>query len=329
MKNIPEIIEKRARLFAEVRRFFDERGFVEVDTPLLYPFRDMTVNLADFTTAYRDGEKEFPLSLPTSPEVYMKRLLAAGAEKIYQICPFFRNGEVTQRHNPEFAGLEFYEAGADYHGIMDTTTELLKTVFYSFGKRETLNYSGHEVNISGDWRRVTLSQAVQESSGVDITGKATVESLRQEIEARGYHTDKSDSYDDLFFRAYLADVENSLGVRSPVWLYDYPKQMAAYARLKPDAPDIAERCELYIAGVELANGFSELNDSQKQRRRFLEWAHEKNKQTGEEFPIDENFIKAVGEMPDCAGIAIGLERILMLICDTDKIAEVIPFAFME
>ncbi|GAB4290516.1 MAG: EF-P lysine aminoacylase EpmA [Myxococcota bacterium] len=329
MKRIPEIIEMRAKLFAETRRFFDERGYIEVDTPLLYPYRDMTVHLSDFVTTYRDEKGAITLSLPTSPEVYMKRLIAEGAKKIYQICHFFRNGEVAESHNPEFAALEFYEVGADYQKTMGVTTDYLKSLFYVFGMRDTLAYGDNRVNVTGDWERLTLAEAVERYSGVDIRGKTDRETLRAELEKKGYEVNSTDSYDDMFFRLFLSKVERNLGARSPLWVYDYPKEMCAYAREKKGEPGVAERCELYIAGVELANGFTELNDSAEQRRRFIEWGREKEKKTGEKFPIDERFIEAVGKMPDCAGIAVGLERILMLIANTDKIADVLPFPFCE
>ena len=328
MKNIPAILEARAKLFKVTRKFFDERGYLEVDTPILYPYRDMTVHLADFTTRYADGQTERILSLPTSPEVYMKRLLADGAEKIYQLCHFFRNGEVTQKHNPEFMGLEFYEVGADYGRIMDITTDYLKAVFSAFGISE-LNYNGMRCELEGEWERATLAKTVKKFSGVDIRGKTEIETLRREIETKGYLAAPDDSYDDLFFRAYLTDVEPNLGAPRPIWIYEYPRQMAAYARLKPNDPDMAERCELYICGVELANGYGELNDAKEQRKRFIEAAKEKGRASDEEFPLDEKFLAAVEKMPDCSGIALGLERVLMLLLDKYEIGGAIPYPFGE
>ncbi|MBI5527306.1 MAG: EF-P lysine aminoacylase GenX [Deltaproteobacteria bacterium] len=333
--------ERRQAVVAAVRAFFVSRGFDEVETPSLSLHRDVTVHIRDFFTEFRDDAgRRRTLGLVTSPEHHMKRLLGAGWGDIFQICRFFRNGESADLHNPEFTGVEWYEVHKDYRGCMDTTEALVRAVAAAAGVSR-VQYGGIECRLDVPFERLTVREAVLRHAGVDIAGVRDKNDLREACAGAGERCAEDDSFDDMFFRLFLSRVEPRLGRGAPTFLCDYPPEMAALSVIReadPGSPScltphasrlsrVAERFELYVAGVELCNGFTELRDPAEQRRRFERQIDEKKRQYGGEYTIDEEFLAALEHMPPCAGNALGLDRLIMLLLGKEKIFEVLLFPF--
>ena len=317
----------RAALLRHVRRFFDKRGFLEVDTPTLMPVPDLTPALASFQTTFEDPSGHaFPLYLQTSPEHQMKRLLAAGYNRIYQICRFYRNGERYPTHHPEFTGLEWYEAYVDYGQVMRTTEELVASFSVVLNGTCSVTYKDRVIDLSLPWPRITVREAFQTNTGMDLDLCGTVDEFRGHASELGYETREDDTWDDLFHRLFAHAVEPALPVDRPVFLMEYPANLPSLAKQKPDDKRYVERFELYIGGLELGNAFTELNDPEEQRRRFDEQRAAKREHDGYTGPVDEALLAALRfGMPPAGGIALGVDRLLMLFADASTIDGVLPF----
>ncbi|MBW6485620.1 MAG: EF-P lysine aminoacylase GenX [Syntrophobacterales bacterium] len=286
----------RARMIQAVRRFFRERDFLEVETPLLIPAPAPEVHI--------DAVAAGKWFLQTSPELCMKRLLAAGYERIYQLCKCFRDKERGERHLPEFTILEWYRANADYRALMDDCEELLSGIAGELGVSSFISRRGGLVILDKPWERITVGEAFLRYARMDVS-----EALAK----------------DCFEERLTERVEPNLGVDAPVFLYDYPQEQSALARLKEDDPSKAERFELYIDGIEIANAFSELTDAEEQRRRFEEASREREKNGSSVYPIPEFFLDSLPQMPPSAGIALGVDRLAMLFAGRKRIDEVVAF----
>nr|MBC7244705.1 EF-P lysine aminoacylase GenX [Chloroflexota bacterium] len=286
----------RAAVLQAIREFFIARGYLEVETPQRIP--------APAPEAHIDAIPADGWFLQTSPELCMKRLLAAGYPRIFQICHCWREGERGSRHIPEFTMLEWYCAGSDYHGLMDECEALIQSVARRMGYGDKLVYQGKEVELSSPWPRLSVEESFSRYAKV---------SMAQALEC------------DLFDEIMVRDIEPHLGVSQPAFLYDYPATRGALAHLRPDKPSVAERFELYIAGLELANGFSELTDAAEQRARFLRDETYRRSLGKRPYPIPEKFLAELGEMPPSAGIALGIDRLVMLFVDAASIDEVVAF----
>lgn len=345
---------KRAAMMKTVRDFFDSRGFMAVETPVLQAMPTADTHIHGFRTELHDVALQ-PLKtlyLHTSPELAMKKLLVAGMERIYQICPVFRNGEQTPLHSPEFTLLEWYRAGADYTVLMADCADLFRALAQALNIRE-FKYKGVVCDPYADWERLSVQEAFQKYAGMDLaeflepspdltsldhplpkgeggarrsseSEAGRVRAFRDAVDSLGLRTAPDDAWDDLFFRVMAAKIEPHLGHGRPTILYDYPANMAALARRKPNDPRWAERFELYVCGVELANAFSELTDAAEQRARFTADMAEKQRIYGYTYAPDEDFLKALEHgMPECAGIALGLDRLIMLACGAETIEDVL------
>ena len=280
-----------------VRLFFSGQGYLEVETPCRVP-----APIPEATIRPYASESWF---LQTSPEVCMKRLLGRGFPKIYQICRAFRRDERGRRHLPEFTILEWYRRDADYNDLMEETESLVRFVAAVLGRGDGLRYQGRHIDLSAGWPRTSVSEAFGRYAGI-----TDVEKLTQ----------------DRFDEGIVDVIEPALVGQRPVFLYDYPTATgASLARLKAADPRWAERFELYIGGLELCNGFSELTGAENYRRRF-EQARKKLKDTfGMDCPLPIGFLTDVADMPPAAGNALGVDRLAMLFCDTDDIADVSAF----
>ena len=317
-------------MLGAIRAWFRAEDFLEVDTPVFLDAPGFNSHIDEFTTEWRAPRERRTMWLRTSPEVYHKRLLADGAQRVYEIGKFFRNGEAGALHNPEFTGLEFYETGFDYRRIMERTENVLSHAIRAVAGRTKIRASAREIDVATPWDRVSVRDAVKTHAGIDLDAAPDAPALAAAARAAGIHVAADDAYDDLFFRILLEKVEPTLGFPRPVFLYDYPASMAAMARRKPGEPGWAERVELYIGGVELANGFSELTDPAEQRARFLDERVNQAARLGvaaESLPLDEKFLAALGAMPPATGIAIGLDRVLMLAMEAPTIASTLAFPF--
>jgi len=303
-----------------VRARLEALGYQEVETPLLVPAPGMEPHIRAFEVPFvpeTDLGRARTLYLHTSPEYAMKRLLADGSGPIFQICKVFRNGEVSPTHNPEFTMLELYRPDADYRAIMDDLESVLAAAADALGRAEPFGRRPYE--------RVTVREALRRETGIDLRDAPEARSLADAARQVGVRTEPGDGFDDVFFRLFLERVEPRLGRDRPTFLIDYPASMAALARLSPQDPSVAERFELYALGLELANGFSELTDAGEQRRRLEEERAFRVARGRPAYPLDEPFLEAVGRMPPSGGVALGLDRVLMLLLGAGRIEDVLLF----
>jgi len=290
-------LKTRAAIFQAVRSFFTDRGYLEVETPHRIP--------APAPESHIDAVSADGWFLQTSPELCMKRLVAAGYPLIFQICHCWREGERGRLHVPEFTMLEWYCAGGDYRSLMDECEELVQSVARRIGLVQSLTYQGQEIGLCSPWPRLSVQESFRRYAKVPMS-KAL------------------DS--NLFDEAMVQDIEPHLGHPLPTFLYDYPASRGALARLRVDDPSVAERFELYIAGMELANGFSELTDAKEQRLRFEGEEAYRRSHSKRPYPTPDKFLDELRDMPPSAGIALGMDRLVMLFLDVATVDEVLAFA---
>lgn len=298
------VVRERARVYRQIRTFFNQRGYLEVDTPLLMPGTNTDPQIASLEVPV-SGSRLF---LQTSPEFAMKRLLAAGSGSIYQICHAFRQGESGRLHNFEFSLLEWYRVGYDYRRLMDEIELLITTL------------SLHHCHFS----RISYRELFLQSLDLDID-EIDLQELRTRCEQQLSGTDCADySFNqclDLLLGTVIA-----ASMRGFQFVYDYPIAQAALARARPDRPEVAERFELFFDGIELANGFSELTDAAQQRSRFEQDNRMREAQGLPAYAVDEKLLAALeAGLEDCAGVALGLDRLLMVLLELDSIEQVLTF----
>jgi lysyl-tRNA synthetase class 2 len=325
----------RGRILAAVRAFFATEGFVEVQTPALQVSPGLEPHLKAFATELhdpRDGTVK-RLYLHTSPEFAMKKLLAGGMgngiDRIWQLAPVFRDGERGATHHPEFAMLEWYRAGATYRDLM-TDCEKLLLACQAVSGGAALSRNGRSADARRSFERLSVADAFLRYVNIDISFTAPDPAapdfalLAGAAEKIGIAPHPGDDWESLYFRIFLDRIEPHLGIGAPTILYDYPVSMAALSRRKADDPRLAERFELYVCGLELANAFSELTDPKEQRARFEADQARKQALYGETYPIDEDFLAALEHgLPECAGIALGFDRLVMLCTGAAHIEEVL------
>lgn len=327
------LLKKRAQIIEAVRQFFISRDFLEVETPILQISPGLEPHLKAFQTALVEpfGQDDRTMYLHTSPEFTMKKLLAAGLPRIFQMARVFRNEERSKHHHPEFIMLEWYRANCDYTTLMDDTVELVRACADSCGVKK-LKGDGVECDPFVEWEKISVAEAVRKYAGFDLMAtlpeKPSLEPdpapLAEQAKKIGIETSPDDRWDDIYFRIAYEKIEPHLGLDGrPTILYDYPVCMAALSRRKPSDERLAERFEVYASGIELANAFSELTDAKEQRERFEHDMDLKEKLYGERYPIDEDFIAAVAAMPPAAGIAVGIDRLVMLITGARRIEDVL------
>jgi lysyl-tRNA synthetase class 2 len=286
------VLEKRARIVQSIRAFFTDRDYLEVETPHRIP--------ANAPEPHIDAVPADGWCLHTSPELAMKRLLAAGYERLFQLCRVWRQGERGSRHVPEFTLLEWYRAQADYGHLMNDCEELLAALVPT-GK---LDRRGHQVSLEPPWERLTVAEAFARHAPIGL----------EEALATG-------TFDEIL----ALQVEPRLGLEKPTFLTEYPTALAALARKKPADPSVAERFELYIAGLELANAFSELTDPDEQRERFARDEAHRRTAGKPPYPLPARFLDELGAMPEAAGIALGVDRLVMLLTEAERIDDVVAF----
>jgi len=286
------LLLQRAAILQKVRAFFLEQGYLEVETPHRIP--------ANAPESHIDAVPSGDWALHTSPELAMKRLLAAGHEKIFQICRVWREGELGRHHLPEFTLLEWYRSGIDYHDLMAECTALLQSIVPD----GQLTRSDQQISLAAPWEKLTLAEAFSSYASMN---------LDQALEA------------GCFEEVLTVEVEPNLGKARPTFLTEFPVAMAALAKVKPGNPRVAERFELYINGLELANAFSELTDPLEQRKRFAADEERRRAAGKTPYPLPESFLTELAAMPEAAGIALGLDRLVMLMTGAEKIDDVVAF----
>jgi lysyl-tRNA synthetase class 2 len=321
-------LHTRARIKSAVRAWFEAQGFVEVETGCLQVSPGNETHLHAFKTERIGTDlKRRELYLHTSPEFAMKKLLAAGEKKIFNFAPVFRNREDGPLHANEFTMLEWYRAGAPYEQLWTDCTEILK-IAADATQRTEWSFRGKVCDVTKNYDWLTLDQAFFQFAEIPLHETITErgvdrDALARMAQAKNVRVADDDTWSDIFSRVLVQAIETNLGQSRPEILCQYPLHEAALARPHPDVPFVAERFELYVCGVELANGFGELNDAAEQRRRFETEMTDKQRIYGERYPIDEDFLAALALMPPASGCALGFDRLVMLATGAERVDQVI------
>lgn len=322
---------KRDTILRALRSYFYSQDFHEVTTPSLQVSPGLEPHLQAFETIWENpvGRRQLKFYLHTSPEFAMKKLLVSGMKRIFQVAQVHRNREWSDTHHPEFSMVEWYRVDQNYEAIMEDCERLLLSCALAIGATH-FTWKGAKSLAQGPFERLSVEEAFLKYAGFSLL--ATIddplapgaERLREKCAALGIHHHPSDQWEDLFFRIFLESIEPKLGIDRPTILYDYPISMAALSRPKAGAPHLAERFEIYVAGLELANAFGELTDPIVQKKRFEADMEKKFQLYGNRYPIDEDFIAALEEgMPASAGIALGFDRLVMLLTGASKLEDVL------
>ncbi len=320
----------RQRVITAARQYFASEDFAEVETPVLQVSPGNEVHLQTFKTELKEpyGARQ-TLYLHTSPELTMKKLLVAGMPRIFQLSHCFRNGERSALHHPEFLMCEWYRVHADISVLMQDCVKLVRAAADISGCKNFAR-DGVKCDPFRDWQKLSVADAFQQFCGIDLLASApdprqpTAKLLFEDAKRLGIRLASDDSWEDIFFRIMADKIEPRLGREIPTFLYDYPISLAALARPKAEDTRLAERFELYICGIELANGFGELTDADEQVRRFQADMELREKLYGERLPVDLDFIAALRYgMPECAGLAFGIDRLIMLCAGLEKIDDVL------
>ena len=318
----------RGRIKSAIRAWFEAQGFVEIDAAALQISPGNETHLHAFATEQVGTDLERRrLFLHTSPEFAMKKLLAAGEEKIFTFASVYRNRERGALHAPEFTMLEWYRAGAPYTMLWEDCAAILEIAAEAAG-RSRWSFRARQAEVGNGVDRLTLDDAFRSHAGFPLldtcpAGDRDRDALAARTEAAGIRRAPDDTWSDLFSRVLLEKIEPHLGQPRPTILYEYPAPEAALARPVPGRPEVAERFELYVAGVELANGFGELTDAAEQRARLVHEMDEKARLYGERYPLDEDFLAALAEMPPSSGCALGFDRLVMLAAGATTVDQVI------
>jgi lysyl-tRNA synthetase class 2 len=308
----------RSRVVSAIRRWLDDRDFLEVETPVLQPLYGGAL-ARPFTTHHNQLDRDFYLRIAT--ELYLKRLIVAGLERVYELGKDFRNEGVSQKHNPEFTMLEWYEAYADYRRIAEELEELVAFVAGEVG------YDG-ELDFTPPWRRVTLRDAILERTGVDILAARDRDDLVATASEQGIELDPSETWPRLVDELLSKHVEPNL--RQPTFVFDYPVELSPLAKAHRSEEGLVERFECFASGIEFANAFTELNDPDEQRARFEEQARQTAQGDDETQPYDEDFVRALEQgMPPTGGIGVGIDRLVMILSGRSSIREVVLYPAMR
>ena len=324
----PEVREAfvtRSRAIAAVRRFLDDRGFVEVETPTLQPVYGGAA-ARPFVTHHNALDRDLFLRIAT--ELYLKRLIVGGLERVYELGKDFRNEGVSHKHNPEFTMVETYEAYADYRDVMEMLEQLVAHVAREATGGTTVAWKGAEIDFAPPWRRVDFRQALAESSGIDVRKHADEAGLRAAMRAAGLDAPDGVPWARLVDGLLTQTLEPTLV--QPTILFDYPVELSPFAKRRPGEPGIVERFEAFAGGMEIANAFTELNDPDDQRERFATAVADREAGDEEAPPTDEDFLVALEHgMPPTGGLGLGIDRLVMLLTDRHSIREVILFPAMR
>ena len=329
------LLKKRHQLFLETRKWFDQQGFIETETPLMVQAPSPE---AQFSLMQVHGETRKNEDLPqmtnafliTSPEYQMKRMLVGGFEKIFQICRCFRNGEIGPLHHPEFTMLEWYRAHGSLRDVMNDVTQLCRYL--------STNVSGTLPMTDQSWPILRVRDLFQDKLGIRLSGRESPQELLAQAQDAGMSKTVEDltesnpeelTYESVFFRLW-DQIEPELGRECPVWVWEWPLPLASLARPLPDSPGFADRAECYVNGIELANGFGELTDPEEQLRRFQSDLELREKTSRQPVPLDHKFLQSLREgMPHSAGMALGLDRLLLWLTGTKNISQVLTFSWEE
>ena len=323
-EDVRETFFKRAKIVRAIREFLDSRGFIQAETPILLPI-EIGADARPFKTHHNALDLDMYLRIET--ELYLKRLIVGGFEKVYEMGRIFRNEGMDAKHNPEFTTVEIYQAYVDYRAVMDLVEQLYRYVAEKACGGTKIVYQGVELDFS-HWEKLTMTEAVKKYSGVDFSAIATDEEARAVAAQKGVQIEKGkDSKGHILAAFFDAFVEDKL--IQPTFIYEYPVEISPLAKRKPDDPSLTERFEYFMMGMEMGNAFSELNDPIDQEKRMKEQAEKKRAQ-GANAQVDEDFIDALNRgMPPTGGLGLGVDRLVMLLTDSASIRDVLLFPTMK
>ncbi len=322
---VREVFRARARAVKALRDFLDGMGFLEVETPILQPIYGGAA-ARPFVTHHNQLKQD--LYLRISFELYLKRLLVGMLDRVYEIGRDFRNEGVSFKHNPEFTQIEFYMAYADYHKVMEVTENMVAYAADQVAGTRQVTFKGHEINLDPPWRRMTLRDGILDTSGIDIDAHTDDELLAEAMEAKGMKLKPGTSRGKLIDSLLNDYLEPTL--IQPTFLYNYPRDISPLAKSMPGNPQVVERFEGYVGGMELCNAFTELNDPLDQEQRFLEMGRDYEKDDEERHPMDDDYLRAMSYgMPPCGGFGMGVDRLAMLLTNRQSIREVILFPHLR
>jgi len=323
--DVRRVFEKRSRIIRLIRRFFEDRDFLEVETPMMQPIPGGAA-ARPFITHH--NALDMDLYLRVAPELFLKRLLVGGMERVFELNRNFRNEGISVRHNPEFTMLEFYQAYATFEDLMELTEEMFVMLAMAMGGSLTVPWGGHSVSLERPWRRMTLIEAIVAHGGATENEISTLEGLQTFARRKGLEVDLSRPYGNLIVDVFEEVAEAQL--IQPTFITGFPLEVSPLARSNDDHPELVDRFELYVGGRELANAFSELNDPADQRRRFRAQMDARNAGDLTASPIDDDYVRALEYgMPPAAGEGIGIDRLVMFFTDSASIRDVILFPLLR
>ncbi len=322
---VRETFKTRTAIVRALQEFLDNEGFIEVETPILQPIYGGAA-ARPFTTFHNQLKQQ--LYLRISFELYLKRLIVGGLERVYEIGRDFRNEGVSFKHNPEFTQLEFYMAYADYRKVMDLAERMVSFTAEKVIGTQNIQFRGHEIDLTPPWRRLSIRDGLLETLGVDIYELDTMEKLGAWLDSKAISYDPAGPWGKLVGSLQETYLEPTL--IQPTFLHDYPRDISPLAKQVPGRPNMTERFEIFVAGMELGNAFSELNDPMEQEQRFLDMGRDYSEEDEEHHPMDDDYLQALAYgMPPTGGFGMGVDRLAMLLTNNSSIREVILFPHLR
>lgn len=324
-REVKETFIKRSKIINFIRKYLEEKKFLEVETPMMHPILG-GASAKPFITHHNALDME--LYLRIAPELYLKRLIIGGYERVFEINRNFRNEGVSTRHNPEFTMMELYQAYADYNDMMDLTEDLISKLAKEITGSEVIEYQGTPINYAKPWRRITMIDAVKEYAGIDFNVIKTAEEAEAAAKAAGVYIEKGSSYYKILNEIFEEKVEQHL--IQPTFITEYPKELSPLAKNKKGSDDFVDRFEVFVYGRELGNAYSELNDPVDQRERFEGQVKERENGDEEAQMMDEDFVTALEYgLPPTGGLGIGIDRLVMFMTNSASIRDVLLFPHMK
>lgn len=322
---VKQTFVKRSHIIRALRNFLDDKGFIEVETPVLNTIAG-GASARPFITHH--NTLDIDMYMRIAPELYLKRLIVGGFEKVYEVGRLFRNEGMDTKHNPEFTTVELYQAYTDYHGMMDLTEELFGYIADKVVGSRKISYQGVEVDLTSPWKRMSMAEAVKEYTGVDFNATDDLAVLAQQAKSAGVELPDDYTWGKLLYECFDQKVEEHLV--QPTFIYDYPVEVSPLAKKKASDKRLTERFEFFITAREMGNAFSELNDPIDQRERFMAQVKEREKGDDEAQMMDEDYVNALMYgMPPTGGLGIGIDRMVMLFTDQASIRDVLLFPTMK
>jgi lysyl-tRNA synthetase class 2 len=315
----------RSRIVSAMRRFLDERGFLEIETPVLQPIYGGAA-ARPFSTHHNTYDQT--LYLRISDELYLKRLVVGGLDRVYEIGRVFRNEGVSRKHNPEFTMMECYQAYADYRDMMDLCQAMIQEVAERALGSSRIEYQGHAIDLAGEWPRIPLCQAIRDATGIDFLAHPDLDSLREATRGAGLDPGDAPTWGRLVDDLFSAHVEP--GLIQPTFIIDYPLELSPLAKRSVVDPRLVERFEPFLGGMEVGNAFSELNDPDDQRARLEATRRDREAGDEEAHPLDEDYLQALElGLPPTGGLGVGVDRLVMVLADAPSLREVIAFPHLR